>query len=479
MTREMSAAVAHASQNERLSTSACKSQQSSGADSPAVEEVPLSEGSKAGGTSGSGSLNVSMLAASEAKGEVGPSQREGSEGAAGAGGSVEQQQAAKMEVDNEPFNPRRRLKELANQFRIQTQLPSILKKRKKPCWETSEIRIKQPPKWENLKKSRRDLRASFSLGGGSGVGSVVLNNGGAGASGTAGSAKSGRERGPRQYVQKVIQARNVSSPGVSKYMNKFYTSKYRGVHQTFPTRRWEAQFRKSGKPTSLGCFNTEEEAARAYDTMMIWCMIHQPESARPDKTITNFSISDYDFKIPELTQMTQEDLVLALRRLGRKQASENNANGGSKRGSAMLHPLHDNAEEARIREDLGLGNKDPTCKQMYDRISERAPDFLPEKAKGGKYVLGTLKMQRTTLVKAYLKWLDARAQEEKQKAKKQQRKASSGGKKAAAAAATKKQEPAETAEPAAETDEETEVEEDEDDQPADQRLSLLSAVIGD
>ena len=114
----------------------------------------------------------------------------------------------------------------------------------------------------------------------------------------------------------------------------------------------------------------------------------------------------------------------------------------------------------------------------YDRISERAPDFLPEKAKGGKYVLGTLKMQRTTLVKAYLKWLDARAQEEKQKAKKQQRKAS-GGKKAAAAAATKKQEPAETAEPAAETDEETEVEEDEDDQPADQRLSLLSAVIGD
>ena len=94
-------------------------------------------------------------------------------------------------------------------------------------------------------------------------------------------------------------------------------------------------------------------------------MIHQPESARPDKTITNFSIGDYDFKIPELTQMTQEDLVLALRRLGRKQASENNANGGSKRGSAMLHPLHDNAEEARIREDLGLGNKDPTCKQMY------------------------------------------------------------------------------------------------------------------
>lgn len=31
-----------------------------------------------------------------------------------------------------------------------------------------------------------------------------------------------------------------------------YTSRYRGVHQTFPTRRWEAQFRRNGKPTSLG-----------------------------------------------------------------------------------------------------------------------------------------------------------------------------------------------------------------------------------
>eukprot|EP00775_Hariotina_reticulata_P012372 gene12372-12507_t len=34
-----------------------------------------------------------------------------------------------------------------------------------------------------------------------------------------------------------------------------YTSRFRGVHQTFPTRRWEAQFRRNGKPTSLGCFD--------------------------------------------------------------------------------------------------------------------------------------------------------------------------------------------------------------------------------
>jgi hypothetical protein len=35
-----------------------------------------------------------------------------------------------------------------------------------------------------------------------------------------------------------------------------YTSKFRGVHQTFPTKRWEAQFRRNGKPTSLGKWRT-------------------------------------------------------------------------------------------------------------------------------------------------------------------------------------------------------------------------------
>jgi hypothetical protein len=34
-----------------------------------------------------------------------------------------------------------------------------------------------------------------------------------------------------------------------------FTSRFRGVHQTFPTKRWEAQFRRNGKPTSLGCFD--------------------------------------------------------------------------------------------------------------------------------------------------------------------------------------------------------------------------------
>lgn len=45
--------------------------------------------------------------------------------------------------------------------------------------------------------------------------------------------------GPRQSVQKVAKVAKVKGNA----SGRTYTSKYRGVHQTFPTKRWEAQFR--------------------------------------------------------------------------------------------------------------------------------------------------------------------------------------------------------------------------------------------
>lgn len=49
-------------------------------------------------------------------------------------------------------------------------------------------------------------------------------------------------------VPKLSRAVKTKSNGAGRT----YTSKFRGVHQTFPTKRWEAQFRRNGKPTSLG-----------------------------------------------------------------------------------------------------------------------------------------------------------------------------------------------------------------------------------
>ena len=61
----------------------------------------------------------------------------------------------------------------------------------------------------------------------------------------------------RQAMRKVTHQKSLST-GRKKYTSKVYYLKfvkfllfpsfqYRGVHQTFPTRRWEAQFRKGGK----------------------------------------------------------------------------------------------------------------------------------------------------------------------------------------------------------------------------------------
>eukprot|EP00884_Botryococcus_braunii_P000473 jgi/Botrbrau1/10426/Bobra.0133s0033.1 len=99
-----------------------------------------------------------------------------------------------------------------------------------------------------------------------------------------------------------------------------YTSKYRGVHQTLPTKRWEAQFRRNGKPTSLGCFDEEEQAARAYDKMMIWCELHRAQGIKPG--VPNFPSEDYEKDMAFLQSVNQEDLVQHLRQDGRRQAQQ-------------------------------------------------------------------------------------------------------------------------------------------------------------
>jgi len=98
-----------------------------------------------------------------------------------------------------------------------------------------------------------------------------------------------------------------------------YTSRFRGVHQTFPTRRWEAQFRRNGKPTSLGCFDDEGEAARAYDKMQLWCELHGAGGSKGG--ITNFDPAAYESDLAYLQAVSQDDLVAALRVEGRRQAA--------------------------------------------------------------------------------------------------------------------------------------------------------------
>ena len=71
--------------------------------------------------------------------------------------------------------------------------------------------------------------------------------------------KANRHSGPARHTMLADTGLSVhhhhgdrASPKTSKVnkakgqaSGRTYTSKYRGVHQTFPTKRWEAQFRRA------------------------------------------------------------------------------------------------------------------------------------------------------------------------------------------------------------------------------------------
>lgn len=139
--------------------------------------------------------------------------------------------------------------------------------------------------------------------------------------------------------------------GVAAPGGRTYTSRYRGVHQTLPTRRWEAQFRRGGRPTSLGCFDTEEAAARAYDRMMLWCELHGAAGAKGG--VTNFDPAEYAADVASLRASSQDDLVLALRAEGRRQAAERSK---AAKAAGVKRPRRKKTAEAEVKQEGGGGD---------------------------------------------------------------------------------------------------------------------------
>ena len=54
---------------------------------------------------------------------------------------------------------------------------------------------------------------------------------------------------------------------------------------------------------TLGCFDHEEEAAKAYDKMMLWCDLHNAGGVKGG--ITNFEAAEYEAELTWLRDCTQ------------------------------------------------------------------------------------------------------------------------------------------------------------------------------
>ena len=110
------------------------------------------------------------------------------------------------------------------------------------------------------------------------------------------------------------------------------TSKFCGVFALTGggTGRWKTTFKRNGKSTNIGTFDIEEDAARAWDRMMVWCHLHEVVLKRRGanglhtsdtiKAALNFAYESYASEMNELRSIaTQDAMAQKLRQAGRAQ----------------------------------------------------------------------------------------------------------------------------------------------------------------
>jgi len=120
--------------------------------------------------------------------------------------------------------------------------------------------------------------------------------------------------------------------GVSVGGGRTVASKLRAVTAKGGSGRWTASFVHNHKYMSLGTFDSEEDAARAWDRMMVWCHVHgvvlnqvgrmwdRVHTLDSIKAALNFVFEEYAAELNELQGVaTQDAMVQKLRLEGRAQ----------------------------------------------------------------------------------------------------------------------------------------------------------------
>ena len=133
------------------------------------------------------------------------------------------------------------------------------------------------------------------------------------------------------------------------------------------TGRWEAHIWEDGKQVYLGGFDSEHQAALAYDVAAVKC--------RGDDAVTNFCMEDYAQELRGIANVNKEELVLSLRR-----QSKGFAKGSSKYRGVTRHQK--GRWEARIGQlvgkkyrYLGLFDTEEDAAVAYDAEAVRQKGF--------------------------------------------------------------------------------------------------------
>ncbi|KAI8009111.1 APETALA2-like protein 2 [Camellia lanceoleosa] len=139
------------------------------------------------------------------------------------------------------------------------------------------------------------------------------------------------------------------------------SSQYRGVTFYRRTGRWESHIWDCGKQVYLGGFDTAHAAARAYDRAAI--------KFRGLDADINFSLSNYEEDMKQMTNLTKEEFVQILRR-----RSTGFSRGSSKYRGVTLHKC--GRWEARMGQFLGkkyiylgLFNSEVEAARAYDKAA--------------------------------------------------------------------------------------------------------------